>query len=251
MSSSEHHHDHDYDQDHQHGEHPNHPAATEHGDAAGGWLRPAVFGVSDGLVSNSALVLGVAAGHAEPSMILLAGVSGMLAGAFSMAAGEWISVQAQREAHELELERERAHIENYPIEEGEHMHAILERAGLPHDTVVQLIAELSLRPEANFNFHARVELGIDPAKLDRPWVAASSSFLAFVVGAIVPLLPWLLPFVQPVTAALALAGLATFGVGALLSRFSTRGWAWSGFRQLLTGLAAVGLTTLIGTLIGG
>lgn len=244
-------HDHSHDHNHTHGEAPQHPAADEHGGADGGWLRPAVFGVSDGLVSNTALVLGVAAAQAQSSMVLLAGTSGLLAGAFSMAAGEWISVQAQREAHELELLRERDHIERFPEEEAQHMHAILEQAGLPHHVVDDLITELSKCPEANFGFHARVELGIDPENLDSPWVAAISSFIAFGLGALVPLLPWLLPAGPwAVGVAIALSSLALFGVGALLSRFTHRSWTWSGLRQLLIGAAAAGITALIGALIG-
>lgn len=236
---------------HEHAHAGEHPAAAEHGEAEGGWLRPAVFGVSDGLVSNGALVLGVAAGQAEGSIVLLAGISGLLAGAFSMAAGEWISVQAQREAYELELRREAEHIDRYPQAEADHMREILGDSGLPPDLVDRLVVELAERPEANLGFHARVELGIDPDNLDSPWVAAISSFVAFALGALVPLLPWF--FVQgmpAITAAVVATGIALFAVGALLSRFTGRHLLWSGTRQLLIGAAAAGLTTLIGSLIG-
>lgn len=228
-----------------------HPAATEHGAAQGGWLRPAVFGASDGLVSNTALVLGVAAGQAEPGMVLLAGVSGLLAGAFSMAAGEWVSVQAQREAHELELQREREHIAQYPEEEAEHMRRILGAAGLPADVVARIVAELEGQPDRNLDFHARIELGIDPQALDSPWVAAVSSFVAFAIGAIVPLVPWVLPSGGlAVPASMGLGVGALFAVGALLSRYTARTWWWSGLRQLLIGAAAAGVTAAIGALLG-
>lgn len=253
MPPRAHHHDHGHGHEHTHDhEHDGaHPAAAEHGDSEGGWLRPAVFGVSDGLVSNGALVLGVAAGQAEGSFVLLAGISGLLAGAFSMAAGEWVSVQAQREAYELELRREGEHIARYPKAEAAHMHHILEQAGLPHDLVERLVTELEQRPEANLGFHARIELGIDPDKLDSPWVAAISSFLAFGVGAVVPLVPWF--FTAGATAiggAVGATAVALFGVGALLSRYTGRNMAWSGLRQLLIGAAAALVTTVIGWLIG-
>jgi vacuolar iron transporter family protein len=229
-----------------------HPAAVDHGAASGGWLRPAVFGVSDGLVSNLALVLGVAAGHASGSMVFLVGVSGLLAGSFSMAAGEWISVQAQRETLERELQMEADHIRDYPEEEAEHMRQILTDAGVKPELVSHLVEDLSERPEANFAFHARVELGINPEEMDSPWVAAYSSFLAFALGAFVPLVPWIVADGAPAWAgSIGAGGLALFLVGALLARFTVRSWWASGARQLAVGALAAGVTTLIGSLIGG
>ncbi len=243
MSSHDHSHGHSHDH--------THPAAAEHGAASGGWLRPAVFGVSDGLVSNAALVLGVAAGQAGGHIVLLAGVSGLLAGAFSMAAGEWVSVQAERESFELELQREAEHIQRYPEEESEHMRHILAEAGLPPDLTDHLVRELKDRPEANLDFHARVELGIDPKNLSSPWVAAISSFVAFAVGAAVPLVPWLqADTTLAVELSIGLSVVALFAVGAMLARFTGRNPGWSGLRQLLIGSAAAGVTTLIGSLIG-
>lgn len=229
-----------------------HPVALEHGAADGGWLRPTVFGVSDGLVSNLALVLGVAAGQADGGVVLLAGASGLLAGACSMAAGEWISVQADRERLERELATEAGHIEQYPEEEAAHMLEILKAAGLPEDVVGGLVAELARRPEANLGFHARVELGIDPDALDSPWTAAIASFLSFVVGATIPLVPWILTDGVAAWIASCVGGaFGLFAVGAALSRFTSRHWAWSGARQLLVGATAAGVTTLIGGLVGG
>lgn len=230
----------------------NHPVAVDHGAADGGWLRPAVFGVSDGLVSNLALVLGVAAGQADGAVVLLAGASGLLAGACSMAAGEWISVQAERERLERELAMEATHIADYPDEEAAHMAEILTGAGLSAELVGRLVSELSARPEANLGFHARVELGIDPDALDSPWTAAVASFLSFVVGATVPLVPWLVTGGGAAWVASCVGGgVGLFGVGAALSRFTARHWAWSGTRQLLVGAMAAGVTTLIGGLVGG
>jgi VIT1/CCC1 family predicted Fe2+/Mn2+ transporter len=224
----------------------------DHGAADGGWLRPAVFGVSDGLVSNLALVLGVAAGQGGGDIVLLAGVSGLLAGACSMAAGEWISVQAERERLERELAMEAEHIREFPEEEAEHMRQLLTQAGLPGDVVGGLVEELARRPAVNLGFHARVELGIDPDALDSPWTAAVASFVSFVAGAAVPLLPWMLTSGSTAWAASCTGGgLGLFVVGAALSRFTGRHWAWSGTRQLLVGAAAAGVTTGIGALIGG
>lgn len=241
----------DHEHGHSHDHDPSHPSEAEHGAAEGGWLRPAVFGVSDGLVSNGALVLGVAAGTAQGEVVLLAGVSGLLAGAFSMAAGEWVSVQAQREAHELELQREAEHIARYPQAEADHMRCILADAGLPHELLDRLVDELARRPEANLGFHARIELGIDPERLDSPWVAAISSFVAFALGAILPLLPWFAIEGPPaIRGSIGLTAVGLFGVGALLSRYTGRHPAWSGLRQLLIGAAAAAVTALIGSLIG-
>ncbi len=228
-----------------------HPA-RRHGEGEGGWLRPAVFGVSDGLVSNLALVLGVAAGAQDERMVLLAGISGLLAGAASMAAGEWVSVQAERERREKELRMEAEHIRRYPEEEAQHMLQILAGAGVPEDVAARLVGELADRPEANLGFHARVELGIDPDNIDSPWVAAGSSFAAFVLGAAVPLLPWMLLDADSAwTASVAAGGVALFIVGAVLARFTDRAWWWSGLRQLGIGGAAAAATSLIGALIGG
>lgn len=230
---------------------PAHPAEVDHGAADGGWLRPAVFGISDGLVSNLALVLGVAAGQATGEVVLLAGISGLLAGACSMAAGEWISVQAERERLERELAMEAEHIRQYPEEEAEHMRQILTSTGLSDDVVGGLVAELARRPAVNLGFHARVELGIDPDALDSPWTAAVASFVAFVLGAAIPLIPWLVADGRAAWIASCVGGgLGLFLVGAVLSRFTGRSWAWSGSRQLLLGAAAAGLTTLIGAVVG-
>lgn len=228
-----------------------HPAASEHGEASGGWLRPAVFGVSDGLVSNAALVLGVAAGGLPGSTVLLAGISGLLAGAFSMAAGEWVSVQAQREAIEREVAREREHHLRFPVEEATHMKEILIGTGLSAEVAESLVVELSRRPEENLGFHTRIELGVDPNQLDSPWTAAISSFIAFGLGAIVPLVPYMIPLPgSPVSISIGLSAIATFGVGALLSRFTARNPLWSGARQLLIGVLAAAVTMVIGGWLG-
>lgn len=226
-----------------------HPAAAEHEDNAGGWLRPAVFGVSDGLVSNAALLLGVIAGGADAPMTLLAGASGLLAGAFSMAAGEWVSVQADREATEREIAREREHHRRFPEAEADHMRQLLAEAGLSPEVAERLVNELSTRPEENLGFHTRLELGVDPRRLPRPGLAAISSFIAFALGALVPMLPFLWPggagaLGGPISAAL--SALALFLVGAALSRFTKRPPLRSGLRQLFIGALAAAVTMALG-----
>ena len=238
-------HDHDHDHDH-----TTHPAATEHAGAPRVWLRAAVFGASDGLVSNAALVMGVAAGGAGAEGVVLAGVAGLVAGAASMAAGEWISVQAHREALERELAREREHLREYPAAERAHMCEVLEAAGLSPDVARRVAIDIEREPEQNLGFHARMELGIEPDELGSPVRAAVASFFSFALGALVPLVPWAIgmPDAQPISIALSAA--AAFGVGALLSGFTTRSWWASGLRQLAVGAVAAGVTTGVGALFG-
>lgn len=231
-------------------EHHHEPAVTEHRSLGDGSLRAAVFGLSDGLVSNTALVLGVASA-AEPGAIILAGVAGLLAGAASMAAGEWISMTAQREALQRELATEREHLDAYPEDERRHMRDILQDAGLSAETAERVIEELDRAPDANLAFHARIELGIDPDEMGAPARAAALSFVAFAGGAIIPLLPWW--FLDGTSALLTTAGLsaiALFATGAALARFTARSPLHSGLRQLVVGILAAALTMSIGALVG-
>lgn len=236
-------HDHSHDHSHQ-------PAIAEHRSLNDGSLRAAVFGLSDGLVSNTALVLGVASA-AEPGAVILAGVAGLLAGAASMAAGEWISMTAQREALQQELAMERAHLDAYPEDERRHMRVILEGAGLTGETAERVVAELARAPDANLAFHARVELGIDPDEMGAPARAAALSFAAFAGGAAIPLLPWVaLDAASAPWVAGALSAAALFVTGAALARFTTQSPLYSGFRQLIVGILAAALTMSIGALVG-
>jgi VIT1/CCC1 family predicted Fe2+/Mn2+ transporter len=234
---------------HDHSHHHDHPSVVEHRSLGDGGLRAAVFGLSDGLVSNTALVLGVAAG-AESGAVLLAGVAGLLAGAASMAAGEWISMTAQREALEQELAREQDHLDRYPEDERSHIQDILVKAGLTAQTAERVSEELADKPGANLDVHARVELGIDPGELGSPAIAALASFIAFGLGALIPLIPWVLPLGAPMLLTGLLSGAALFAAGAGLSRFTHRGALYSGARQLLVGVIAAALTMTIGGLVG-
>ena len=221
----------------------------EHRDVTGGWLRPAVFGVMDGLVSNTALLAGVAGGGGSARTVLLAGLAGLTAGAFSMATGEYVSVASQTELTRAEIEVEKAELARVPEAEEAELAAVFEARGVQPGTAREVARQLSADPEQAWRVHAREELGVDPDDLPSPWTAAGSSFAAFTLGALVPVLPYLLgasSLVVPVL--LALVGL--FLAGALVSRFTDRGALYSGGRQLLLGGAAAALTYGVGSLVG-
>jgi VIT1/CCC1 family predicted Fe2+/Mn2+ transporter len=220
-----------------------------HRDVTGGWLRPAVFGVMDGLVSNTALIAGVAGGGAPPRTVVLAGLAGLSAGAFSMATGEYVSVASQSELARAEIEIEKAEIARVPAAEEAELAAIYRSRGVDADTARAVAAQLSRNPEQVWRVHAREELGIDPDDLPSPWVAAGSSFAAFTLGAAVPVLPYVLGSTL-LAVPIALALLALFLAGALVSRWTDRGALYSGSRQLLLGAAATALTFGIGSAVG-
>jgi VIT1/CCC1 family predicted Fe2+/Mn2+ transporter len=214
-------------------------------------LRAAVFGINDGLVSNASLILGVAGAQVEPGFIILSGISGLLAGAFSMGSGEYVSVRSQREMVEYQLELEKHELDTYPEEEAAELALIYQARGIPKDDAERIANLLIQDPEKALDTLAREELGINPDELMSPWGAAISSFVSFVVGAFVPLIPFLfsksdlnLYFSIGVTA------LALFIVGATLSLFTQRNAWWSGLRTLLIGAAAGGVTFLIGMTLG-
>jgi len=228
-----------------------------HRSSGGGNLRAAVFGVNDGLLSNFSLIMGMAGGTAaagaaaEHQMVLLAGFAGMLAGAFSMAAGEYVSVRSQRELFEREIEKEREELETSPAEEAKELELIYRAKGLPKEQAEQLAAAIIANPESALDTLAREELGLDPTELGSPWGAAGSSFLAFVAGALVPLVPFLLMKGPAATwTSAGASGLALFGIGATLSLFTGRGVLWSGLRMLLVGGGVALATNLIGRAVG-
>ncbi|MDP9496351.1 MAG: VIT1/CCC1 transporter family protein [Actinomycetota bacterium] len=220
-----------------------------HRDVTGGWLRPAVFGVMDGLVSNTALVAGVAGGGAPPRTVLLAGLAGLAAGAFSMATGEYVSVASQTELARAEIEVEKAELQRVPEAEEAELAGLYRARGVDPVTAAAVARQLSADPEQAWRVHAREELGIDPDDLPSPWTAAGSSFAAFTAGALVPVLPYALG-AATLVATVVLALLALFLAGALVSRFTDRGALYSGTRQLLLGAVATVLTYGIGSLVG-
>jgi VIT1/CCC1 family predicted Fe2+/Mn2+ transporter len=221
----------------------------QHRDVAGGRLRPVVFGAMDGLVSNFALIAGVAGGQAGHQVVVLAGLAGLVAGAFSMAAGEYISVASQSELAKAEIEIERLELTRNPKAELAELAALYESRGLEPALAMQVARALSRDPDEALEIHVREELGVDSANLPSASHAAISSFLSFAVGALLPLLPYLLGVVALWPAAL-LSAVGLFGAGALVSQVTARGWLFSGSRQLLLGVAAAGVTFVVGSLIG-
>ena len=226
-----------------------------HRSGRSGTLRAVIFGVSDGLVSNLALVMGVAgaanAASTQDRFVLLAGIAGLLAGAFSMAAGEYISMQSQRELFERQIALERAEMEAMPEEEEAEMAALYRAKGFTDEEARTIAHRLFQDPERALDQLIREELGLDPDELGSPWGAAGGSFVAFAIGAVVPVLPYL--FGGGTVALLVSLGLslvALFGVGAAVSLLTGRGLVFSGVRQLAIGLAAAIVTYLIGSLIG-
>ena len=220
-----------------------------HRDVTGGWLRPAVVGVMDGLVSNTALVAGVAGGGAPPRTVLLAGLAGLAAGAFSMATGEYVSVSSQVELTRAEIEVEKRELARVPEEEQAELAQTYVKRGVDPVTAAEVARQLSADPEQAWRVHAREELGVDPDDLPSPWVAAGSSFAAFTAGALVPVLPYLVGATSLLLPVL-LALVALFAAGALVSRFTDRTALYSGARQLVLGAAAAGLTYAVGSLVG-
>ncbi|MEW5892654.1 MAG: VIT1/CCC1 transporter family protein [Pseudomonadota bacterium] len=216
-----------------------------------GGLRAAVFGVNDGLISNASLILGVAGANAEPDFIVLSGVAGLLAGALSMAAGEYVSVRAQREFYEYQIALEREELDQYPQEEAAELALIYEAKGVAPEEAKRVADALIRNPDQALDTLAREELGLNPAELGSPWVAASASFLAFSAGALIPLLPYLLLSVQTAFAGTLIAtGVSLFGVGATISLFTGKRALHGGLRMFAIGAAAGTLTWLIGRGMG-
>ncbi|MFL5681476.1 MAG: VIT1/CCC1 transporter family protein [Chloroflexota bacterium] len=217
-----------------------------------GTLRAVIFGVSDGLVSNLSLVMGVAgAASSQPRFILLAGIAGLLAGASSMAAGEYISMQSQRELFERQIELERAELEAMPEEEEAELAAVYRSKGFSEDEAARIAHRLFADPDTALDTLVREELGLDPDELGSPWGAAIGSFIAFGIGALVPVVPYL--FRDGAVAfygALGLSLVALFAVGAGVSLLTGRSTLFSGLRQVGIGAAAAAITFAVGTVIG-
>ena len=216
-----------------------------------GTMRATIFGVSDGLVSNTALVMGVAGAGPSPSVILLSGIAGLLAGAFSMAAGEWVSMQSQRELFERQIELERAELETMPEEEEAELAAAYRSKGFSNEEAESIGHRVFQDPEVALDTIVREELGLDPGQLGSPWGAAVGSFLAFVIGASIPVVPYL--FLSGSTAfmlSLGVSLVAMFLVGVAVSLLTGRGPLFSGARQVILGGAAAGVTYLVGRIIG-
>ncbi|HVN10922.1 MAG TPA: VIT1/CCC1 family protein [Kineosporiaceae bacterium] len=220
------------------------------GDRSGA-LRAAIFGVSDGLVSNTSLVMGFAGSGASRSTVLLAGVAGLLAGSFSMAAGEYVSMAGQREMFEREIALERSELEEKPEEEFEELVLIYRAKGLPTAQAREIAARIMGDREVALDTLAREELGLDPDALGSPWSAALSSFVAFALGAVVVVLPYLVTGGRAAfVAALALALAAMAAVGAAIGVLNGRSPVRGAVRQVAVGALAAGVTYGVGSLIG-
>ncbi|MFC9692740.1 VIT1/CCC1 transporter family protein [Kribbella sp. NPDC056951] len=227
-----------------------HHGDHKHRDVNGGWLRPAVFGAMDGLVSNFALIAGMDGGTQSGSkFIVLAGLAGLAAGAFSMAAGEYTSVASQRELARAEIEVERLEIARHPIDEEIELAETYRAKGLDPDLAEKVAKQFHTDPDQALDEHVREELGIDRNDLPNPLVAAGSSFVCFALGAFIPLLPYLLGATN-VVPALIMSLTALFAAGAVVSRVTSRSWWYSGLRQLILGGAAAALTYFVGSLVG-
>lgn len=214
-------------------------------------LRAAIFGVNDGLVSNLSLILGVAAANADVNMIILAGTAGLLAGACSMGAGEYISVRSQREVYEYQIAIEKKELEEYPEEEMEELTLIYEARGIPKDEAGRLAKLMVENPKTALDTLAREELGLNPDDLVSPIGAMLASFFSFAFGAFIPLVPFLY-FAYPVNmfVSIAITGVSLFLIGMLVSLYTDRSAILSGFRMLLIAAIAGSLTYGIGYLMG-
>lgn len=218
-----------------------------HGDVSGGWLRAATFGAMDGLVSNTALIAGVGAA-ADSQAVILGGFAGLAAGAFSMAMGEYTSVQTANEQVESEVRIERRAIRKYPEAEKAELIDALREIGVSQATAARATEEIHRDEDIAVNFHLVREIGIDPGETPSPYVAAISSFLTFAVGALIPLIPYLLGF-QLLWLGLACGGLGLLVAGAIASRFTRMPLWFASGRQLLFGVVAVAATYSVGLLV--
>lgn len=223
-----------------------------HRKLSGGNLRAAVFGVNDGLLSNTSLILGMAGAEFDSGLLLTAGIAGLLAGALSMAAGEYLSMRSQREFYEYQIDLERAELALYPDQEAEEMAVIYAARGMAPSDARRAAGAMMKDAEKALDLLAREELGLNPDDLGSPLGAAALSFISFAIGAGIPLTPFLFHWKQGATleAAIGLAGASLFLVGAVLSLFTGRGAIWGGFRMLLIGAAAGAITYAIGHLAG-
>lgn len=225
------------------------PIDHQHRDVSGGWLRPAVFGAMDGLVTNISLVAGVGGGGASEHVIILSGMAGLVAGAFSMAMGEYTSVETQNSALRAEAVTERRSLETNPVAEEAELVESYVTMGLSRPTAERVAAEVHRDPGLALRVHLSQELGVDLDGQPSPVIAAISSFVCFAVGGLVPLISFLFGSTS-LLLALLIGAVGLFVAGALVSRFTTRGWLLNGLRQLAFGAIAAGATYGIGTLIG-
>jgi vacuolar iron transporter family protein len=220
-----------------------------HRDVSGGWLRPTVFGAVDGLVTNASLIAGLGGGGLSAQAVVLTGVAALVAGAFSMGTGEYISVTNQNELVHAEVALERAMHARFPAAEQAELADYFREYGADPETASRMAAAVSKDPGTALRVHTREELGVDPNDLPSPLLAGVASLLAFSFGALVPLLPYLVG-VPVLTATLAVTAVALVTGGMIVGQLTGRPLLWSGLRQLLLGGLAIAVTFGVGSLIG-
>jgi VIT1/CCC1 family predicted Fe2+/Mn2+ transporter len=221
----------------------------QHRDVSGGWLRPAVFGAMDGLVTNVSLIAGVGGGGGSSQFIVLTGLAGLAAGAFSMATGEFVSVSSQNELIGAEVRKEAHELKHNPESEQEELAETFRARGVDPELAAEVARQLSVQPDHALAVHVREELGVDPEELPSPYTAAAASLVTFAAGALIPLIPYLAGL-DSLALALGLAALAAFVGGGLVAKLTDRPFFRGAFRQLLLGAVAAGLTYLIGHAVG-
>lgn len=230
---------------------PADPRPEHHRNIQGGAARAAVFGVSDGLLTNVSLILGVAGASPTSGLVRLAGVAGLVAGAISMALGEYISMTAQAELFDRELAVEREELRRNPDFERRELVAVYMRRQVPQAIAEQVVEALMQDPEVALEVHSREELGIDPTRTGAPLGAAASSFVSFAIGAVIPLVPWFFAAGWgPVLVSIVLGAVAALAIGGAIGYFSERSIPRAAARQLLITAAAAAITFGIGRLVG-
>jgi VIT1/CCC1 family predicted Fe2+/Mn2+ transporter len=222
----------------------------QHRDVSGGWLRPAVFGAMDGLVTNVSLIAGVGGAKLAAHTIVLTGLAGLSAGAFSMAAGEYVSVSSQNELVAAEVEKERIELATNPADEQAELAAMYKMRGVDPALADEVARQLSRHPDEALRVHVREELGVDHDELPSPFTAAGASLVTFAVGALIPLLPFLLGF-SSLGAAVILAAIAAFIGGGIVARVTARPFLRGALRQLVLAALAAAITYGVGTLFSG
>ena len=230
-----------------------HSAHVEHHrQISDGWIRAGIFGVSDGLVTNTSFMLGFAGASPGHNVVRLAGVAALIAGGFSMGSGEYLSMRAQKELLEYEIGVERKSLHDDPEQERHELREMFVRRGIDFELADRLSVDLMRDPELALQTHVREELGVDPSATGSPWAAALSSLAAFGVGAFVPLLPWLWSSSgNEVWWSVGLAGVASAGVGGAIGNFTRRGTLKWALRQLVVTALAATVTFGVGRLVGG
>jgi VIT1/CCC1 family predicted Fe2+/Mn2+ transporter len=219
-----------------------------HRDVSGGWLRPAVFGAMDGLVTNVSLIAGVGGGGGSTHTLVLTGLAGLAAGAFSMAAGEYVSVSSQNELVAAEVRKEKHELETHPDAERRELAEMFRNRGVEADLADLVARQVSAHPEQALRVHVREELGVDHHDLPSPVTAGAASLVTFAAGALIPLLPYLLGL-GSLAATLVLSAIAALAGGGLVARVTERSVLLGGARQLLLAATAAGLTYAIGSLV--